>query len=55
MWLALEYISLLYPGSAANPGAVMQTVPEVMDYLDKKKNFLVGLDERRTGFGTAED
>ncbi len=34
---ALEYISLLYPGSAADPGAVMQTVPGVMDYLDKKK------------------
>src|ERR1700675_993549 len=34
---ALEYISMLYPGSAANPGAVMQIVPEVMDYLDKKK------------------
>jgi hypothetical protein len=34
---ALEYISLLYPGSAANPGAVMQIVPGVMDYLDTKK------------------
>ena len=34
---ALEYISMLYPGSAADPGAVMQTVPGVMDYLDKKK------------------
>src|ERR1700730_18636959 len=34
---ALEYISLLYPGSAANPGAVMQIVPGVVDYLDKKK------------------
>jgi hypothetical protein len=28
---------MLYPGSAANPGAVMQIVPGVMDYLDKKK------------------
>jgi predicted methyltransferase MtxX (methanogen marker protein 4) len=28
---------MLYPGSAADPGAVMQIVPGVMDYLDKKK------------------
>jgi hypothetical protein len=33
---ALRYISQLYPGSAANPGAVIEMVPGVMDYLDKK-------------------
>jgi hypothetical protein len=33
---ALRYISQLYPGSAANPGAVIEMVPEVIGYLDKK-------------------
>jgi hypothetical protein len=28
---------MLYPGSAADPGAVMQIVPGAIDYLDKKK------------------